>query len=107
MGSALVRVYLTPSGERELYTVSYWVDGKRKRQVFPSYDKAIAEAKDSRVPAEQGRLGGGGFVRQQRVACRRALELLEPTGVRDRGGSGGVCGAFYRGWPAGRHWPGG
>ena len=41
VGSALVRVYLTPSGKRELYTVAYWVDGKRVRQVLPSYEKPL------------------------------------------------------------------
>jgi hypothetical protein len=30
VGPALLTVYFTPSGDRELFTISYWVDGKRK-----------------------------------------------------------------------------
>jgi len=74
-------VYRTPSGERELFTVSYWVDGQRKRQVFPSYNKAIAEAKNTGFQLNKGDLGSADLSAVQRVACRRALELLEPTGV--------------------------
>jgi hypothetical protein len=39
-GSAVVKIYLTPHGEENYYTLSYWVDGKRKRQVFPTLQQA-------------------------------------------------------------------
>ena len=81
VGSALVRVYFTPSGERQFYTVSYWVNGKRVRQVLPSYDKAIAEAKKSGEQLNRGDKGGAEFTGAQRTSCLRALELLAPTGV--------------------------
>jgi integrase len=81
VGSALLKVYLTPHGDRQLYTVSYWVDGKRKRQVLPSYDRAIAEAKATGVQLDKGDKGSADLSGVQRVACRRALELLGPTGV--------------------------
>ena len=53
----MVRVYLTPHGDRELFTISYWVDAKRKRQVFPSLAKAIEEAKTVGGQLNKGDLG--------------------------------------------------
>src|ERR1043166_9602180 len=32
VGSAISKVYSTPTGERDLFTLSYWVDGQRKRE---------------------------------------------------------------------------
>jgi integrase len=81
VGSALLRVYFTPSGEREFYTVSYWVDGKRKRQVLPSLEKAIDEAKETGKQLNKGDKGAAEFSGVQRVACLRALQLLAPTGI--------------------------
>jgi len=96
VGSALLRVYLTPSGKRELYTVSYWVDGQRKRQVFPSYDKAIAEAKQAGLQLNKGDLGSAELSAVQRVACRRALELLAPTGMPIEVAAGDVARFYLR-----------
>jgi integrase len=81
VGSALLKVYFTPIEGRQLYTVSYWVDGSRKRQVLPSYEKAIAEAKKTGVQLNKGDLGSADLSGQERVACRRAMQLLAPTGV--------------------------
>jgi integrase len=96
VGSALLRVYSTPSGNRELYTVSYWVDGQRKRQVFPSYDKAIAEAKSAGLQLNKGDLGSAELSAVQRVACRRALELLAPTGVPIEVAAGDIARFYLR-----------
>ncbi len=41
VGSVVSKVYSTPSGKRELFTLAYWVDGRRKREVFPTKDEAI------------------------------------------------------------------
>jgi len=81
VGSALVRVYFTPHGRRELYTVSYWVNGKRKREVLPSYEKAIAAAKKAGEQLAKGDLGSADLSAAERVACGRAMELLAPTRV--------------------------
>lgn len=81
VGSAVVKVYLTPHGDRELYTVSCWVDGKRKRQVLSSFDKAIAEAKALGLQLNKGDLGSADLSGQERVACMRALQLLQPIGT--------------------------
>jgi len=92
----LVRVYLTPSGKRQLYTVAYWVDGKRVRQVLPSYDKAIAEAKKTGEQLNRGDKGGAEFTGAQRAACLRALELLAPTGVPIEVAAGDVARFYLR-----------
>jgi hypothetical protein len=34
VGSAHLKVYATPVREKEFFTLSYWVDGKRVRRVF-------------------------------------------------------------------------
>ena len=47
VGSSISKVYFTPSGNRELFTLVYWLDGKRKREVFPTKEKAIAAAKSA------------------------------------------------------------
>ncbi len=81
VGSAHVKVYRTPSGERELYTISYWIDRKRKRLVFPTWEKAIEEAKTL-----GGQLAGGDMSIPQLssadwAAYARARQLLDPVGV--------------------------
>lgn len=81
VGSAMVRVYSTPHGDRELFTVSYWVDRKRKREVLPTFDKAIAVAKKAGENIARGDLGAADLTAAQRVACVRALQLLAPTKV--------------------------
>lgn len=45
VGLALFNVYRTPIGDRELFTLSYWLDSKRYRKVFPTLDQAIDAAK--------------------------------------------------------------
>jgi len=81
VGSAVARVYFTPSGERELFTVSYWVDGKRKRSVLATLEKAIAEAKKAGTELTKGNLGAAELSNAERAASLRALQLLAPVGV--------------------------
>jgi integrase len=81
VGSAVVKVYFTPIGKREVYTISYWVDGKRKRDVWPTLDEAIAAAKEACANLARGDLGAAELSAAQRVACVRAMQLVEPTGV--------------------------
>src|ERR1035437_9112519 len=56
-GSNTVRIYLTPHGDEKFYTVSYWLDKKRYRQVFPTLKKAKAFAT---TKAEQMDIGDHG-----------------------------------------------
>jgi integrase len=96
VGSALVRVYFTPSGERELFTVSYWVDGQRKRSVAPTLELAIAAAKAAGGELNKGDLGAAELSAPQRVACARALQILEPTGVPIEVAAGDAAMAYTR-----------
>jgi integrase len=81
VGSAISKIYFTPSGERELFTLVYWLDGKRKREVFPTKEKAVAAAKSANKELGKGDLGAADLTAPQRVACARALDLLAPLGV--------------------------
>ena len=81
VGSALLTVYFTPSGDRELFTISYWVDGKRKRQVKSSLDLAIAEAKSVGRQLARGDFGTVELSAADRVSADRALTILKPLGV--------------------------
>lgn len=80
-GSAIVKIYLTPSGSRELYTVSHWVDGKRLRQVFPSLEAAKAEASTLSGQLARGDAGSPDLTKAQRASFARAMELLAPFGI--------------------------
>lgn len=81
VGSALLTIYFTPSGERELFTISYMVDGKRKRQVKSSLDKAIEEAKSVGRQLAKGDFGTVELSAADRVSADRALTYLKPLGV--------------------------
>jgi integrase len=81
VGSSVSKIYFTPSGERELFTLVYWLDKKRKREVFPTKEKAVAVAKSTASELGKGDLGAADLTAPERVACARALDLLAPTGV--------------------------
>jgi integrase len=81
VGSAISKIYFTPSGGRELFTLVYWLDKKRKREVFPTKEKAIAAAKSANTEMSKGDLGAADLTAPQRVGCARALDILAPFGV--------------------------
>ena len=54
---------------------------KRKREVFPTKEKAVAAAKSANKELGKGDLGAADLTAPQRVACARALDLLAPLGV--------------------------
>ena len=79
-GSAVVKIYSTPTKGCHSFTLSYWIGKKRMRPTFSDLEKAKAEAR--RIVAE---LGSGEFTesaldREARASYARALELL-PAGV--------------------------
>ena len=45
---------IAPIGDRELFTLSYWLDSKRYRKVFPTLDQAIDAAKDKGKQLSKG-----------------------------------------------------
>ena len=80
-GSAIVKIYLTPHSGRNYYTVSYWIDGKRKRHVFPTLEAAKAEANLKAVAFSNGDLGGVQMTNADSAAYCRAIALLAPLGM--------------------------
>ncbi|HOX58232.1 MAG TPA: site-specific integrase [Candidatus Paceibacterota bacterium] len=81
VGSAHLKVYCTPNGDRELYTISYWIDRKRKRLVFPTWEKAIEEAKKLGGQMALGDMGVPQLSSADWAAYARARQLLDPVGV--------------------------
>jgi integrase len=81
VGSAISKIYFTPSGDRELFTLVYWLDKKRKREVFPTKEKAIAAAKSANTEMSKGDLGAADLSAKDRVGCARALDIIAPFGV--------------------------
>jgi integrase len=80
-GSATVKIYLTPHGANNYFTISYWMDGKRKRQVFPTFQKAKAEAAKKATQITNGDLGAAKLTNADSAAYLRAVALLKPLGV--------------------------
>lgn len=80
-GSAVVNIYLTPHGGEDYFTVSYWVDKKRVRQVFPTLQKAKDVAAEKASQMTTGDIGAAKLTNADSAAYRRAIALLEPIGV--------------------------
>jgi integrase len=80
-GSALSKVYSTPAGDRELFTVSYWANGERKRAVLASWDEAIEAAKNANKDMGSGNATAPEISPVKRMACARALEIIAPYNV--------------------------
>ena len=81
VGSAISEVYSTPTGERELFTLSYWVDGQRKREVFPSKEAAIEAARNTNKDLGSGNLTAPEISPKDRVVCARAVKIVAPYGL--------------------------
>ena len=80
-GSATVKIYLTPHAGKNYYTLSYWLDGKRKRQVFPSLQAAKNEAAVKAIAFTNGDLGAAKLTNAESAAYSRAVALLQPVGA--------------------------
>jgi len=80
-GSATVKIYLTPHGGQNYYTLSYWLDGKRKRQVFSTLQAAKDEAAVKAIAFTNGDLGAAKLTNAESAAFSRAVALLEPVGA--------------------------
>ena len=86
VGSAISKIYFTPSGERELFTLVYWLDGKRKREVFPTKEKAVAAAKSANKELGKGDLGAADLTAPQTGGLRPRTGLAGTAGRANRGG---------------------
>jgi len=80
-GSATIRIYLTPHGAKNYFTLSYWMDGKRKRQVFSTLQAAKDEAAIKATAITNGDLGAAKMSNADSAAYNRAIALLQPIGV--------------------------
>ncbi len=78
-GSASVKIYLTPHGGKNYYTLSYWLDGKRKRQVFSTLQAAKNEAAIKAIAFTNGDLGVAKMTNADSAAYARAVNLLQPV----------------------------
>jgi integrase len=81
VGSVAAKVYYTPHGHRDFFTVSYSVDGKRKRVLLPTKEAAIEAAKGKCRDFSSGKLVAADFSAEQLLACARALKIIAPTGL--------------------------
>ena len=81
VGLALLNVYRTPIGERELFTLSYWLDGKRYRQVFPTLNQAIEAAKDKGKQLAKGDIVAVDMSPADRASAAKVLGWLKPLGL--------------------------
>ncbi len=80
-GSATVRIYQTPHGDENYFTISYWTDGKRHRQVFPTFKQAKKAATTKAEELDRGHHGAVKLTNADSAAYARAIDLLEPSGV--------------------------
>lgn len=81
VGSAHLKVYMTPFRKKEFYTLSYWVDGKRVRRVYPTQEAAIHEAKEAGKRLAKG-VAGVPEVSSADWACySRSRQILDPLGI--------------------------
>jgi integrase len=80
-GSATVKIYLTPHGAENYYTLSYWMDRKRRRQVFKTLQEAKDEAAIKATQMTNGDLGAAKLTNADSAAYLRAIALLKPCGA--------------------------
>ncbi len=71
-GSAVATIHLTPHGKEDYYTISYWLDGKRRRQMFKTLTEAKAEASVIGTDLTKGDLGSAELTRNERAPFHRA-----------------------------------
>ena len=80
-GSASVKICKTPCRGTDRFTISFWVDGVRKRQTFDNLDAAKTEAAASATRLTSGDLDVLTLTSADRAAYLRARQLLDPLGI--------------------------
>jgi len=81
-GGIKVRIYLTPtSNGYDAFTVTYYQEGKRKREQFGSLADARKRAKGITDSLVKGEVDGASMTNHDRNSYLRAIQYLEPTGV--------------------------
>ena len=84
-GSSRVKIYYTPDhtpkGEIPFFTISYWMKGKRERQMFPTLKAAKKAAKKKADELDSGDHGAAKLTNPDSAAYLRATALLKPSGT--------------------------
>jgi integrase len=80
-GSAVVKIYRTPTKGYDSFTLSYYVDGVRRRPTFPTLDQARTEAEIKATELTRGDLDTAKLTSADCASYTRAKELLAPTGL--------------------------
>ncbi len=80
-GSAVVRIYYTPSKGCDSFTLSYWHGGTRKRPTFSDFAQAKREAEKVATQLTSGDLDVLTLTSADRASYLRARQLLDPLGI--------------------------
>ena len=80
-GSAVVKIYSTPSHGCDSFTVAFYQAGRRQRRTFPTLQKARDEAGILVAQMSTGDLDALTLTNSDRSAYVRCLELLKPFGT--------------------------
>jgi integrase len=79
--SVTCKIYKTPKGEYDSFTLVYYKDGARVRQVFSSFEDALKEADEVTRLLGTKNLDVLELRSADRASYLRARELLDPLGV--------------------------
>jgi len=71
--SVTVNIYRTPHGDENYFTISYWTDGKRNRQVFSTLKEAQKAAARKATDISNGNLGAAKLTNADSAAYNRAV----------------------------------
>ena len=81
VGLALFNVYRTPHGNREFFTLSYSLDGKRYRQMFPTLALAIDAAKAKGKDLAKGDIVEIDMTPADRASAAKVLSWVKARGL--------------------------
>src|SRR5438552_16534825 len=79
--ASFATIYRTPNGSADFYTVSFYLNGERKRRVFSDYQAAKQEALATVRRLDEGEANILSFRDKDRVIYLRAQEALRPLGL--------------------------
>ncbi|MFT4588588.1 MAG: integrase [Limisphaerales bacterium] len=80
-GSAVVKIYFTPTKGCDSFTISFWAGGKRVRRTFSTFETAKFEAEKAANQLTTGDIDVLTLKSQDRAAYLRAKQNLEPIGA--------------------------
>src|SRR5437868_4616832 len=81
VGSAAVKIYQGKSGEYDLFTVTYYLNGKRQRDAFGKLSDARARATEVATQIARGEADMLTLSSADRESYVTAIERLRPFGI--------------------------